>query len=244
MLYSMRHLKRYRLVGSDGEIGAVHDLLFDDEMWRIRYAVALVGNLLTKTAVLVSARVMDAPEARERRIRVPLSREQVLSGTPVDADPPVSRQGGIAFEKAHGTTPFWPIPAGPSVAVPDERNLVGNPHLRSLEEVVGYRIQASDGEIGHVEDFVVEDEDWRIRDLVIDPRNWLPSRKHRVPPQRVGAIQCADGAVSVGLDKSAILSSPEYDPRQPVNRSYEEHDDTDRGRPVESAERELACWGS
>lgn len=98
----------------------------------------------------------------------------------------------------------------------------GDPHLRSSDEVKGYRIHASDGEIGHVEDFILEDEEWRIRYLVVDTGKWLPGKKVLVAPMWIKDILWADSMVVVNLTKEEIENSPPYSPELPINRDYEE----------------------
>ncbi len=47
-----------------------------------------------------------------------------------------------------------------------------DPHLRSAEELEGYHIQASDGEIGHLESLVADHANWDIRYLRVEAGNW------------------------------------------------------------------------
>ena len=63
-------------------------------------------------------------------------------------------------------------PARARAEIADARRSDDDPHLRSIAAVTGYHIHASDGEIGHVEDFLVEDADWSIHYLVVDTKNW------------------------------------------------------------------------
>ena len=85
----------------------------------------------------------------------------------------------------------------------------------------GYRLQAADGEIGHLEDFLVDDEHWQIRYLVIDTRNWWPGRQVLLPPQSVHAIRWSDRRIISNLTRATVRSSPEYDPHLPLAREYE-----------------------
>ena len=105
-------------------------------------------------------------------------------------------------------------------------------HLRSIKEVTGYHIQASDGEIGHVEDFVVDDKIWALRYIVVDTRNWLPSRKVLVSPQWAATVDWAEQKLWVDLSTDNIKNSPEYDPAAPINRGYERTLYDYYGRPV------------
>jgi len=122
---------------------------------------------------------------------------------------------------------------------PEELNIIseldlgsGDSHLRSTNEVAGYRIQAKDDKIGHVEDFIMDDNLWILRYVVIDTRNWLPGgRKVLVSPGWVDHISWADRIVFINLNAKAIENSPEYKPTLPVNREYEERLYDFYGRP-------------
>jgi len=100
----------------------------------------------------------------------------------------------------------------------DETN---DTHLRSAKEVMGYRIRTTDDEIGHVEDFIIDERPWTIRYMVVDTRNWLPGRKVLVAPDWIDSVDWLEKQVSVDLTKEQVKNSPEYDPAAPVNREYE-----------------------
>jgi hypothetical protein len=103
--------------------------------------------------------------------------------------------------------------------------------LQSTQEVIGYYIQASDGDIGHVEDFIADDAAWTMRYIVIDTRNWWPGKKVLVAPQWVTAVNWGESQVQVDLRCEDIKNSPEFDPAAPVNREYEERLYDFYGRP-------------
>lgn len=96
-----------------------------------------------------------------------------------------------------------------------------DPHLRSTDNVMGYKIQASDGEIGHVEDFIIDDEIWAIRYLVIDTRNWLPGKKVLVSTHWIERVCWDESKVFVNLLRESIRQSPEYTEESLITRDYE-----------------------
>ena len=96
-----------------------------------------------------------------------------------------------------------------------------DPHLRSTHDVSGYHIQAADGEIGHVEDFIIDDETWAIRYLVIDTRNWWPGKKVLVSPQWIERVSWDESKVFVNLSRETIKQSPEYTEESLLTRDYE-----------------------
>jgi hypothetical protein len=81
-------------------------------------------------------------------------------------------------------------------------------HLRSSREIAGYRIDAADGELGHVEDFVVDEDRWAIADLVVDTRNWLPGKKVLVPPSAVEDIDWESRKVRLRLSRRELREAP------------------------------------
>jgi hypothetical protein len=96
-----------------------------------------------------------------------------------------------------------------------------DPHLHSAKEVIGYYIEATDGDIGHVEEFVLDDESWAIRYMVVDTRNWWPGKKVLVAPKWIERASWNDSRVYVNLSRHNIEEAPEYDLSKPLSRDYE-----------------------
>jgi len=96
-----------------------------------------------------------------------------------------------------------------------------DPHLRSTNEVSTYYIQASDGEIGHVADFIIDDETWAIRYLIIDTQNWWPGGKVLVSTKWIERVSWSESTVFVNLSSGNIKQSPEYTEESLPNRDYE-----------------------
>jgi PRC-barrel domain len=107
----------------------------------------------------------------------------------------------------------------------------GDPHLRSSAIVIGYHIAATDGEIGHVEDFLVDEATWAIRYMVVDTRNWWSGTKVLVSPGWVARVDWDASKVEVNMTREQIKNSPEYDPSGPVQRDYEARLHDHYGRP-------------
>jgi uncharacterized protein YrrD len=186
-------MRGFTLVATDGEVGAVHDFYFDDEKWAIRYVVAETGAWLGQ------------------HLKVQLTKQQVKNSPEVDLLEPISRQIEAEYYNYYGWPAYWDGPglwgavAHPAAlaGVPrvELRELVeksgGDPHLRSVNEVTGYRIQARDDEIGHLKDFVIEEQTWQICYMVVDTRHWLPRRKVLVPTAWIDRISWSDQEVGV-----------------------------------------------
>ena len=245
MLRSISEIINYFIEAEDGDVGRCKDFLFDDEFWAIRYMVLDTGRWLPGRKVLISPISLGKAEWLKRRFSVKLNREQIENSPPIEEHEPVSRQYERKYFSYFDWPYYWsggdiwgmtPYPPPIAVAQPERgEDMEKDPeksHLRSIKEVKGYHIHAEDGEIGHVDDYIVDDETWSIRYMVVDTRNWLPGKKVLVSPQWIKSIEWAENMVSVHLSIKEIKESPEYDPTEPVNREYEALLYDFYGRPV------------
>lgn len=230
MLRSIKSMFGYIILAKDGDIGKVHDFFFDDEKWTIRYLVVDTRYWLPGRKVLISPVALGQPDWDSMRFPVHLTKEQVENSPDIDTDKPFSRQQQIDLHTYYGWPYYWPVGGyfvPPPLSPPTKRvkkkpqREMGDPHLRSTKEVTGYHIGATDGGIGHVEDFISEDEDWVIRYMVVDTKNWLPGRKVLISPQWIERVSWNEKKVHVDLSREAVKNSPEYDEAAPVNREYE-----------------------
>jgi uncharacterized protein YrrD len=232
MLTKAKTLKGYKLDSLDGEIGKVEELYFDDRYWTIRYLVANTGNWLTGRQVLISPYALAAASKEERHIAIDLTKKQIEDSPSLNSDKPVSRQFEEAYYGYYGWPTYWggPYMWGSYPYLIHERDKrkasthgekAWDPHLRSTHDVSGHHVQAADGEIGHVEDFVIDDETWAIRYLVIDTRNWWPGKKVLVSPQWIERVSWSESKVFVNLSRETIKQSPEYTDESLLTRDYE-----------------------
>jgi hypothetical protein len=234
MLRSAKSMRGYSILAQDGDIGNIHEFYFDDLVWKVRYLVVDTGGWLTGRKVLLLPEVLDRPDWETKTLSVALTQAQVESSPPIDTDRPVSRQMETEVHTYYGRNPYWrgglPL-SGLGAAAAAEVIAMGSeqrgnqqehdPRLRSTREVIGYRIQGRDGEVGHVDDFVVDDETWSILYMVIDTGNWLPGRKVLIAPAWAEQVSWSDRKVYLGLKRETIQKGPEFDPSMPVNREYE-----------------------
>ncbi|HVQ76115.1 MAG TPA: PRC-barrel domain-containing protein, partial [Candidatus Binatia bacterium] len=238
MLRSMNDVRGFTIGATDGDIGRVDAFYFDDTSFTVRHLVVDTGGWLTGRKVLISPRALRAIDWDGQRITAELTKSQVEQSPDVDTDQPVSRQQDVNYHRYYGYPYYWEGPylwgLGPyPVTIPggeatdDERRWEwgaeerGDPHLRSSGAVIGYHIEATDGDIGHVEDFLVEDSSWAIRYMVVDTRNWWPGKKVLVSPEWIQRVDWSDSKVHVGMTREQVSTSPEYDPLGPIARDYE-----------------------
>ena len=243
MLAKAKDLIGRSIRATDGEIGSVTTVYFDDDGWTVRYLVVDTGHWLPGRRVLISPFSIRKADSSSRSLETGLTREQVKNSPDVDTERPISRQHEVAYSEYYGYPYYW---AGPGVwgaaAAPidplmasggspeaagarrdawsehDERNS----HLRDVKHVAGYHIHATDGSIGHVDDFLIDDRSWTIHYLVVDTSNWIGGRHVLIAPDWVRGISWEGSKIDVALTRDAIRNSPEYDPAGQVQRSYED----------------------
>lgn len=239
MLRSMHEVLGYRLRTTE-PFGTVDDFLFDDRDWTIRYVVATTDEILNYRRVLLSPEAMGDPDATTGLLPTRLTTEQVKTSPPLSEDAPVSRQYEKRLFRHYGWMPYWNPPMAPgtphlaepqpSVADLDRAPEEGrsepeyDPHLRSLREMEGYSVDASDGHIGHIEDLIADTSGigWRVAYFVIDTRDWLPGgRKVMANPKSIARISFGERTIRLGQSKQEAERAPTYDPAAPVNREYE-----------------------
>jgi len=232
MLNHAKELLGYKLGSLDGEIGKVKDFYFDDLNWTIRYLVADTGGWLSDRQVLISPYALLAVNADEKNIAIDLTKKQIKDSPSLDSDKPVSRQFEEAYYGHYLYPIYWggPYPWGPSphpardhepLGQSPQREKTWDHHLRSTCAVTGHHIQALDGEVGHVEDFIIGDDSWAIRYLVVDTHNWWPGRKALISAQWIQSVSWGERKVFVNLSREAIKLSPEYTEETLLNRDYE-----------------------
>jgi hypothetical protein len=243
MLWDAAAINGYAIEASDGTIGTVNDLLFDDVGWFVRWLVVDTGNWLPGRKVLLPLSALGQPDQTLRRFPVKLTMQQVKDSPDVDTDLPVSRQIEEHVYDYYGWSPYWSsgfLPASNAIASPFVAPLftseatppgpgeaalladAGDPHLRSVAAVTGYHIDATDGEIGHVEGFLVDDVSWRIRYINVDTANWWPGEKVLISPGSVREIGWTDELLHLDVSRQKVKDGPRYDPSITVDGAYDE----------------------
>lgn len=244
MLWNASKVKGYAIAARDGNIGKVSDLLFDDASWLIRWLVVDTGDWLTRRRVLLPTSTLGHANEQRREFSVKLTMQQVENSPDIDTERTVSRQMETNIYGHYGWSPYWgsglsmggygygSIMSAPVLApVPEARRIEDealemqrrhdDPHLRSVEAVDGYHIHATDGEIGHVEDMLVEEADWSIHYLVVETKNWWPGKKVLISPRSAQEINWADRTVALSIGRERIKNSPTYDAATIIDRDYE-----------------------
>jgi hypothetical protein len=236
MLTNASFLTGLAVHATDGELGTVKEFYFDDENWAIRYLVVETGGWLLGRQVLISPISVTRVDWENKRVDVALTKKQVEHSPNIDTDQPISRQHEADYSGYYGYNYYWggPFMWGPAyfpmdltrkssveVAKEKDRRESADSHLRSSKNVTGYHVEATDGGIGHIESFVVDDERWAIRYLEVATRNWLPGKKVLVAPTWILRVSWLDSKLYSLLSREEIKSAPEYLVSRPLMREYE-----------------------
>lgn len=247
MLRSLKGLEHYVVKATDGDVGRVVNFLVDDEHWVVRYLVVETAAALGRPRVLISPVSFREVEWSTHTFGLALTVDTVKNSPDLDTDQPVSRQHERDYSGYYGYPHYWGYlePWGPNAypallgagqknEEPAEHrdNTAADVHLRSVEEVIGYHVHASDGLVGHIEDFIVTDDSWAVRYLVVDTSKWPMGRKVLVAPQWATKVSWLTRTVDVGLSREALKHSPEWNAMDGVNRAYEERLYDYYGRPT------------
>lgn len=238
MLRNASAIKGYAIAATDGRLGTVSDFLFDDASWLVRWLVVDTGKWLSGRKVLLPPSVLGHIDPNGNEFAVSLTMQQVKDSPDIDTERPVSRQIETNIYDFYGWSPYWggtgllmgghggygygygggaiePLPSPGSMRRAEDiaaaQQNDDDPHLRSVEAVTGYHIHASDGEIGYVEDFLLQDTDWSIHNLVVDTTNWWPGKKVLIAPRSIQEIDWTDNLVNLKIDREKVKNSPAYD---------------------------------
>ncbi len=261
MLRSIKDMEKFAIRANDGTIGHAMDFLFDDEKWVIRYLVVDTGTWLSSRKVLISPMAIGRPDWAEKVLPVAVTKEQVKASPDIDTEKPVSRQHEMSYMAYYGYQDYWsgsalwgavmmPGFAGPSSTLRDAPSSIsrttaqaeaarredGDPHLRSSKAVMTYNIEANDGDVGHVQDLLVDEETWAIRYMIVNTSNWWLGHQVLVAPQWIQDVRWSDATVSVNLTRQAVKDAPPYDPAAQLDRDQELAIHEHYGRPAYRAD--------
>lgn len=233
MFFSADDVMHSKILARDDELGSVQDIYFDDQDWFVRYLVLDTGGWFSGKTVLVSPVSAGPVDVESHRLPVNLTRAQIEESPSVDTALPVSRQKEAEMAAYYGWPAYWGGYLPPSEAIlPMGAPVAGRgsamapeswaePQLRSMSEMAGYRIEALDGQVGHVEDFLIEEETWKVRYLVVDTGAVLPGKKVLLAPLWIDRITWAERGVRVDLRVDQIRTAPTFEKRTPLTRDYE-----------------------
>jgi hypothetical protein len=227
MLHNLKELYGNKLAALDGDIGHVRDFYFDDKTWVIRYVVAETGSWLTGRLVVLSPHSFGRLDPHDKILDVKLHKKQIENSPSIDSHAPVSRHFEIECHRYYGWPAYWNDGASwilggyPEGLPPSKDKIEEHPqqhgedkHLQSSRQVTGYHIQATDGLIGHVRGFLVDEMTWAIRELAVEAGHWYSGREILISPGKIERIRYEESTVFVNLTKADIQRTGESEVAQ------------------------------
>jgi len=224
MKRNIKSLIGFAIGATDGDIGTVKDFYFEDDSWIVRYLVVETGNWLNGRKVLIPTAAHLTPDWKNKNFPIVLSKEQIKNCPPIDTELPVGRQQEIKLYDHYSLGDYWrggfvaggmPLPMGPAMQKLDDaistRVTGDDVHLRSMEKVLGYTVSCTDGRIGTIEDFIIDDADWNIHCIVVDTGFLFSGKKVMLPPDVVEEIRWDVSEVMVDRSTAQVKDAPEYD---------------------------------
>jgi uncharacterized protein YrrD len=251
MLRSVHELEGYAIRATDGDVGSIKDFYFDDKAWVIRYLVVDTSTWLPNRKVLISPISISLPKWPEMVLPMSITKEQIKSSPRIDTDKPVSRQDEVSYLSYYGYPYYWGgaglwgartapymVMSGMGYGGPEaeyhrlneQDTLIANksasdqrddPHLRSFNEVIGYHIAATDGDIGQVKGMLIDENTWAIRYLIVETGHWWSGHEVLIVPQWIRNVSWGEQVVSVNVSQHTVKASPEYSHAVNVDREHE-----------------------
>ena len=227
MLHSIQQRYGEKLRANDGEIGHVRDFYIDDKNWAIRYLVADTGGWLNERLVLISPHALGHLHPRGSVLLVNLTRRQIENSPSIDEHKPVSRQHEEEYHRHYGypyyaqSWPLWGLSGYPVIVPPprpfQSKSQTPDSHLRSARFIRGYKVEATDGLVGELADFMVDDRTWMIREIVVEFGPWYAGKAIRIPTEKISRISYDESTVYVNLAKDTMVHASKEEVAQATN---------------------------
>jgi len=250
MLHTLEDLDGFAIHATDGDIGKVKEFYFDDKQWVIRYLVVETGSWFASKKVLLSPISIKHLNREDKTLTVSISREQVKNSPNIDTQQPVSRQhetdylGYYGYPFYWGGAGLWGGYSSPYMIAPGYISMTPQPessidvadmfadvdamryrnqdhHLRSTLAVTGYHLEATDGDLGHLQGMLIDTDTWAIRYLIINTGNWWLGHLVLIAPQWIKEVSWVTSKIYVAMTQQQVKDAPLFDPAIPFNREHE-----------------------
>jgi sporulation protein YlmC with PRC-barrel domain len=261
MLRSVKELDGLAVEATDGTIGRVKDVYFDDAAWVVRYLVVETGSWLSSRKVLISPISMGRPDWAAKTLPVSITREQVKSSPDIDTERPVSRQHEAEYLDYYGYPSYgggrgiWGEVSDPSLILPGltasgsspashsaaEGSYTGaeaarkhehdQPRLRSCQALMGYRVHATDDEVGHVHGFLLDERTWAIRYVIVNTSDWWLGHEVNIAREWIKDVRWSDASITVDRTREAVKDALLDEPSGELDREQRQGPYSDDPRP-------------
>jgi hypothetical protein len=236
LLHALKDMEGFAIDAIDGHIGKVVDFYIDASAWAIRYLVVALGSSHPHRDVLISPVAVNEADWQGKMFPVALTQAQVNGSPDIDTHKPVSRQQEMGYLGYYGYGAYWGggglwgaglypdlLQGGRQEKIEGSTDMRAHsdPHLRSGNALLRYYVQATDGDIGHVQGMMVDERSWAIRWLIVNTSNWWLGHAVLLAPTSITYVSWAESTISLGLTRQDVKTSPHYDPALPLEPDRE-----------------------
>lgn len=214
------------LAATDGSIGVCKDALFEEDSWVLRYLVVDTHKWLPFGRKLVISPIsVDLADSTDDTLAITLTRDQIKNSPSLSEHEPVSRKYEKLLYQYYGYGQYWMglglwgayaqpgslIETTPEEVLREEAEKEG--HLRSIMELEHYRLKCGENVVGHIIDFVFDEQTWSITAVVIDTENWPHGHGQRLlPVNKIDRIEWIGRYISTTLTMEELSELKDFDP--------------------------------
>ncbi|MDQ8204306.1 PRC-barrel domain-containing protein [Pelagicoccus sp. SDUM812003] len=222
MITDAKNLIETSILTSDGEVGSISDVYFDDSTWLIRYLVVEIGDKIEPQHALLAPEAFDKNAlAQPKPLRTTISRAQIESCPPFKTFPAITRSYKETVHHHYGWSAYWldgsqiNASEGDMIGPVREKEVDGDAiHLRTFKSLFGYRLNASDGPVGKVSSLTIDTHKWKVAELVIETGNWFSGKQVLSLPESIEHIDHHHSTIHVALTKQKIFDTRAHDVAQ------------------------------
>jgi hypothetical protein len=204
MTIAAKHAYGASIQATDGRAGILYDFLIDDQSWKVRHLVISIDRWFHGRQVLLDPKTIERTDWSASRLSVWPTKQQVRQSPLVDTDLPVGRRNLQEAARMLVWEAYW-------LGIPNAPTAAGDLHLRSTKVLAGLHVHCTDGVLGHIDDFIIDDRNWRMRYLVVETRNWWAGKRVLVELNWIQSIRWEDGEIYLSLSRDEVVSRPAYE---------------------------------
>ncbi len=226
MFWNASAIKGYTVFATDGDVGHVVDILIDDVAWTVRWLEVETGNWLNRHTVCLPLWALNPPDPKTHILTVALNRAQIGSSPEADGDGNLSQDHEAKISEHYAS--LCPLYAQCEPASQGEKVLIRpaqvgpSQNLVSLNGLRNSTVDASDGEIGHVESLLVDTRTWTIKYLVVHTSDWWADKKVLILPDTIERIDYVRGRIDLRVTREKVRGSPDFVAEETIDGAFDE----------------------
>lgn len=204
---SLKQLLGYKISAIDGEIGKVKEFYFDETSWTVRYIIVETGSLFFGRKVMISTQAIIDAQWETEHFLTNMTIQQIENSPKVDDGKQLTRGQEILLNQHYNWKSYWDA----SIQKIADGS---NSYLVHANDLTGYQLIASDGQVGNIKDLIVAKASWKINSIVIDAFKTSPAKEILLSPKWIKEINADRSAAVSDHTTAEIKSNPAYNPER------------------------------